>query len=378
MESLYRTASNFGDWLGAQSLIYFPVVSVLILAAIILGAVPVLVLAERRGAAWIQRRSGPNRVGPFGLFQTVADAIKLIFKEANLPKRAHLFLFLLAPALAVIPPFVALAVIPLGGDVLFGPNAYPFQGVNLSVGLLFFLAISSLHVYSVLTAGWASNNKFSLMGGLRSSSQMISYEIVIGMAIVSLVITYGTLDLREIVYLQQSTSGALPAWGVFKQPVVFVLLWICSFAETNRLPFDLPEGESELVAGYHTEYSGLTFALFMMGEYVAMLAASAFLSTLFLGGFNIPFITEAELLKFFLDMNIEQTAASIMTVACQFAALAAKIGFFMWVFIWVRWSLPRFRYDQLMSLGWKVLLPISVMNVIGTMLYSYFAAGGAA
>ena len=376
MNNLFQNWNMFLEGLGKVSLTYWPVVVVLILVAVLMGSVPMLVLAERRGAAWIQRRSGPNRVGPFGLFQTVADAIKLIFKESNLPSKSHKFLFLLAPALAVIPPFLALSVIPLGGELYFSGEYYSFQAVSVNVGLLFFLAISSLHVYSVLMAGWASNNKFSLMGGLRASSQMISYEIAIGIAIVSVVMTYGTLDLREIVKLQESGSG-LPYWGLLMQPVMYVMLWICSFAETNRLPFDLPEGESELVAGYHTEYGGLTFALFMLGEYVAMMAASAFLATLFLGGYNVPFISEAEILSHFQDMGLAQTAATIATVACQFVSLMMKIYFFMWVFIWVRWSMPRFRYDQLMSLGWKVLLPIGVLNAVATMLYTFFTRGGA-
>ncbi len=382
METLLHYLNLGGQWAWQQALLFWPVVVVLFLTLVILSSVPALVLVERRGAAWIQRRSGPNRVGPFGLLQTVADAVKLIFKEANIPARSHKFLFLLAPALAVIPPYLALSVIPLGGDVYLEGKFYAFQGVDMSVGLLFFLAISSLHVYSVMLAGWSSNNKFSLMGGLRASSQMISYEIAIGIAIVSLVITYGTLDLREIVKLQEHGSS-LPAWGFAIQPFMFILLWVCSFAETNRLPFDLPEGESELVAGYHTEYSGLTFALFMMGEYVAMLAASAFLATLFLGGYNVPFITELDLRAVFLNMGMDMSAASMITVACQFASLGIKILFFMWVFIWVRWSLPRFRYDQLMNLGWKVLLPIGVINAIGTMLYTFFkfyytSGGGAA
>lgn len=361
-------------------------VLVLVVAGMILGAIPLLLIMERRGSAWMQRRSGPNRVGPWGVFQTVSDAIKLVFKEANMPARAHKMLFVMAPALAVIPPFLALAVIPLAGSLYIGGVELKMQAIDLNVGLLFFLAITSLHVYSVLVAGWSSNNKFSLMGGLRSGSQMISYEIAIGIAIVSMVITYGTLDLREIVRLQEAGSG-LPAWGFALQPVAFLILWVCSFAETNRLPFDLPEGESELVAGYHTEYSGLTFALFMLGEYAAMLAASALLATLFLGGYNVPFVSGEGLRTFFsssgfdlsLDIPFMATQVyvpSLLTVLAQLTSLILKIGFFMWVFIWVRWTLPRFRYDQLMDLGWKILLPMGIVNVIGTMIVSYFIVRG--
>jgi NADH-quinone oxidoreductase subunit H len=349
---------------------------VLLLVGFLLTWIPVMLVVERRAAAWMQRRSGPNRVGPWGLLQPMSDALKMIFKEANLPRNAHKLLFVLAPVLAVLPPFIAIIAIPLGGSVSIGGTEYAFQALDFRVGILFFLAISSLHVYSVLMAGWASNNKFSLMGGLRASSQMISYEIAIGMVIVSMVMTYGTLDLREIVRMQEAGSE-FPFWGFAIQPVMFIVLWICAFAETNRLPFDLPEGESELVAGYHTEYSGMTFGMFMLGEYTAMVAASAFLATIFLGGYNVPFVSEDALRGFFLGQGFEMTLASAFTVLIQFATLVAKIAFFMWVFVWVRWTLPRFRYDQLMDLGWKVLLPIGVANVVVTMIVTYVRSQGA-
>jgi len=349
---------------------------VALLCGFLLTWIPVMLVVERRAAAWMQRRSGPNRVGPWGLMQPMSDAIKMIFKEANIPRKAHKVLFVMAPALAVLPPFLSMLVIPLGGSVNIDGTEYLFQAFNINVGLLFFLAVTSLHVYSVLTAGWASNNKFSLMGGLRASSQMISYEIAIGISIVSLVLTYGTLDLREIVKLQEAGSG-LPAWGFALQPLAFLLLWICTFAETNRLPFDLPEGESELVAGYHTEYSGMTFGMFMLGEYAAMVASSAFLSTLFLGGYNIPFLSEEALRSFFLDQGLSLTLSSAATALLQFGCLVTKVFFFMWVFVWVRWTLPRFRYDQLMSLGWKLLLPIGIANAIVTMVVTYFLKRGA-
>jgi len=280
-------------------------------------------------------------------------------------------LFQLAPALAVIPPLMAFSVIPFAGSIHFEGNEYPVQISTLSVGLLFLLAITSLHVYSVLLAGWASNNKFSLMGALRASSQMISYEIAMGLTVVSLILTYGTLDLREIVKLQEHGSS-LPAWGMLLQPVAFLIMWVCAFAETNRLPFDLPEGESELVAGYHTEYSGLNFGLFFMGEYVAMGVASAFLATLFLGGYNVPGISESELRSFFVERSLTLEIASLLTVLAQGTSFIIKTGFFLWVYVWVRWTLPRFRYDQLMGLGWKVMLPICVVNAIVTLLVTYF------
>ncbi len=353
----------------------FSLLLVPVFGVMLLSCVPIILMVERWGSAWMQRRVGPNRVGPFGLLQPMSDALKLIFKEANIPARAHKPLFLLAPILAVVPPVLALAAIPISGHLHLDGVEYPLQIANISVGLLFFLAITSLHVYAVLTAGWASNNKFSLMGALRSSSQMISYEIAIGICMVSLVLTYGTLDLREIVKLQEAGSP-FPVWGLGLQPICFLIMWISSFAETNRLPFDLPEGESELVAGYHTEYSGMTFGLFFLGEYAAMFIASAFLATLFLGGFNVPFWSESALREIFLNQGFGITAASAFTSLLQFATFAAKVAFFMWVFVWVRWTLPRFRYDQLMDLGWKVLLPIGVANIIVTMLVTYFVQRG--
>ncbi len=340
-------------------------------AVVLLTLVPAMVTVERRGSAWLQRRVGPDRVGPLGLLQPIADAVKLVFKEANLPIKAHKVLFILAPALAVIPPIVAAMAIPLGGSLHWKGAEYSAQILDIEVSLLFILAISSLHVYSVLAAGWSSNNKFSLMGALRSSSQMISYEIAIGVVIASMIFTYGTLDLREIVKLQEAGSS-YPAWGFALQPVAFIILWVSAFAETNRLPFDLPEGESELVAGYHTEYSGLTFGLFMMGEYVAMLVSSAFMATIFLGGYNVPFISEESLRVFFLTQGFNLDISSILTLFCQIVSLMVKILFFMWVFVWVRWTLPRFRYDQLMDLGWKTLLPLGVLNVVVTMLVTYY------
>lgn len=349
----------------------WPILMALVVGGAVLTGVPIMVMVERWGSAWMQRRSGPNRVGPFGILQPIADAVKFAFKEVNSPAKAHKWLYSLAPALAVIPPLVAFSVIPVAGSLHINGQEYPIQVANISVSLLFLLAITSLHVFSVLCAGWSSNNKFSLFGALRSSSQMISYEIAIGICIVSLVITYGTLDLREIVKLQEAGSS-MPTWGLFMQPLCFFILWVCSFAETNRLPFDLPEGESELVAGYHTEYSGFKFALFFLGEYAAMFTASAFLTTLFLGGYNVPFVSEEALRILFLDKGFDLTMASLFTVLLQAASFAIKVLFFMWVFVWVRWTLPRFRYDQLMQLGWKMLLPLGIANVFLSFILSFW------
>jgi len=348
---------------------------VLVATLVLLSSVPLMLIVERRGSAFMQRRVGPNRVGPFGFMQPLADALKLIFKEQIVPDSSNKKLFNLAPVIGLFPPFIAFAAIPFAQSIYWEGIEYNVQAIQMNVGLLFLLAVSSLHVFSILCAGWSSNNKFSLLGALRASSQMISYEIAIGVSIVSVVMTYGSLDLSKIVMLQQSGSG-LPWWAFITLPLPFLILWISSFAETNRLPFDLPEGETELVAGYHSEYSGLKWALFFLGEYCAMIVASAFLATLFLGGYNIPFLSTETLRSIFQDFGLSLSWASILTSICQFKCLLAKIGFFMWVFVWVRWTLPRFRYDQLMKLGWKVLFPLAILNVIFTMLVSYFAYWG--
>lgn len=359
-----------------MSEIWWHLALVPIVGVMVLSAVPVMLMVERRGSAWMQRRVGPNRVGPWGLLQPAADAIKMVFKEENLPAKANPFLFAFAPVLAVLPPLFAFSVIPLADSVLINGKELSVVISNMNVGLLFLLAITSLHVYSILLAGWSSNNKFSLMGALRSSSQMISYEIAIGICIVSLVATYGTLNLTEIVKMQESGSG-FPVWGVAMQPICFVILWVASFAETNRLPFDLPEGESELVAGYHTEYSGLKFGLFFLGEYAAMLVSSAFLVTLFFGGYHIPFVSTEALREFFQSRGLELHVASYITTAAQLVSFLIKVGIFMWIFVWVRWTLPRFRYDQLMDLGWKILLPIGAVNAVITFVVAYFLNRGA-
>lgn len=352
----------------------FSLILVPLVGAALLTGVPVILMVERRGSAWLQRRSGPNRVGPFGLLQPLADAIKMVFKEENRPIRASKFLFSFAPVLAILPPIIGFSLIPIGQSFTINGQNFPVQIVKSDLSLLFLLAITSLHVFSVLIAGWASNNKFSLMGALRASSQMISYEIAIGLCLVSLVITYGTLDLNEIVLLQ-SSGGALPFWGALLQPLVFLIMWVCVFAECNRLPFDLPEGETELVAGYHTEYSGLKFGMFFLGEYAAMYLASALLATLFLGGYSIPFVSSSGLISFFENLGFVGDHATWIASGLTVLSFVVKVFFFMWVFVWVRWTLPRFRYDQLMGLGWKVFLPLATLNLIVTMILSFLQKG---
>ena len=312
-------------------------VRVLAIFAGVMNLVPFLVLAERRVSAWIQNRVGPNRVGPGGLLQPVADVVKLLFKEEIIPARADKVLYSLGPLLAFAPAAIAFSVIPVGRGL---------QIADMSVGLLFVITATSLAVYGISFGGWASNNKFSLLGGLRSSAQIISYEIAMGLSLISVIMTMGTVSLSEIA----SGQSNFFAWNIFRQPLAFVIFFIAAFAENNRLPFDLPECEPELVGGYHTEYSGMKFGMYFLGEYVAMIVMSGMVVTLFLGGWSPGFpLPDGHL----------WTAVSVLT-------FAAKLGLVLFFYIWVRWTLPRFRYDQLMKLGWKGLVPLAMANIVAT------------
>lgn len=317
---------------------------------------PFLVWWERRACAFIQDRLGPNRVGPLGLLQPVADGIKLIFKEEFFPARANKALYFLAPCLSLFVSLFVFAVIPLAAPIeIDGKILYP-QIANLNIGMLYVLAISSLGVYGIMVGGWSSNNKYSLLGGLRASSQMISYELTMGMAVASVVLFFGTFDLQKIVETQ---SGM--AWGVLFQPVSFFLFLVAALAESNRVPFDLPEGETELVAGYHTEYGGMKFGSFFFAEYLNIVTLSAMMVTLFFGGyFGLGWLSKI------VD------AGPILNAIFQFSAFSIKVLSFLFFFIWVRWTFPRFRYDQVMRLGWKVLLPIAIGNILVTAFLIYW------
>jgi NADH-quinone oxidoreductase subunit H len=299
--------------------------------------VPMLVLAERRIAAVIQNRIGPNRVGPLGLLQPLADVIKLLFKEDITPNRADRILFSLAPFLAFAPAAIAFVAIPVGKDL---------QVADLSVGVLYVLAVTSLGVYGISFGGWASNSKYSLLGGIRSSAQIISYEIAMGLAIVSVLMVAGNIRLGSIVEWQ-----AEHGWIIFYQPVAFMIFLVAAFAENNRLPFDMAECEAELVGGFHTEYTGMKFGMFFLGEYIAMIVMSALLVTLFLGGWDPVF--------FELPEGPAGTAISVLCFVLKLLAV-------LFLYIWVRWTLPRFRYDQLMRLGWKTLVPLALLNIVLT------------
>lgn len=324
-------------------------------------------LAERRVSAFIQDRVGPNRAGPWGLLQPIADGIKNFVKEETLPERAHKFFFLLGPLITMAPAMVTIAVIPFAAPLPTRWGVVDMVVADLPIGILYILAISSLGVYGVVLGGWASNNKYSFLGALRASAQMVSYEVALGLSLVAVIMLAGNVTLTEVIWKQQQ----LGMWFVFPLSLAFILFIISAFAETNRLPFDMPEAESELVAGYLTEYSAMKYAMFMIGEFSHMVMASALMATLFLGGWDLPgvwdnaFWYDGQLISGF-DASGATIAATpaVWKTLLTFAGFALKTGFFLLVYIWVRWTLPRFRYDQVMALGWKVMLPVSLAYVM--------------
>jgi NADH-quinone oxidoreductase subunit H len=326
-----------------------PLIKIVFILVLILTTVIFLVYAERRVSAFIQGRFGPNRVGPFGLLQTVADVLKLILKEDVVPKAASKPFHSLAPVISLTVALITLAIIPFGGNVyLFGKEISLMVAPGINIGVLYILAMSSLGVYGITLSGWASNNKYSLLGGVRSTAQMISYEIAMGLSVIGVIMLSGSLQLEEVVRLQAGWK-----WNIILQPLGFCVFLFAAFAETNRLPFDLPEAEAELVGGFHTEYSGLKFGMFFLAEYANMITASALITALYFGGYHIPYI---ELLE------IPQNIMGII----NFVAFFGKMVLFLLFMIWVRWTLPRFRYDQLMNLGWKILIPLGLVNIFLT------------
>ncbi|HET6567392.1 MAG TPA: NADH-quinone oxidoreductase subunit NuoH [Rhodothermales bacterium] len=323
------------------ALIAFGVINFFLISA------SVLVYAERKVSGFIQHRPGPNRVGPFGFLQPFADVLKLIFKEEIRPAVANGFIHSMAPVIMVVIAMSTASVLPWARGLVIA---------DLDVGILVLLALTSISVYGVTLAGWSSNSKFSLLGGLRSAAQMISYELSMGLAVVSVVLIAGSLNLTSIVE-DQSWGFALFGWNVIRNPIGCIIFIVTAFAETNRVPFDLPEAEQELVAGYHTEYSGMKFGMFFLAEYVNFFIASFFISTLFFGGYLIPFQT------FFAGWFVANGLGWLLAIL-QVLCLLLKACFFAFVFIWVRWTLPRFKYVQLMTLGWKYLLPIALVNAL--------------
>jgi NADH-quinone oxidoreductase subunit H len=305
-------------------------------------------LVERKVAGWFQDRHGPNRAGPWGLLQPLADGIKLFFKEEFMPNSADKFLYILGPSLTMFIALLTSAVIPWGPDLVINGQTYAMQVADINIGILYIFAIVSIGVYGIMIGGWASNNKYALLGAVRASSQMISYELAMSLSIITIVMMTGSLSMRDIVAQQQGFN-----WNIFFQPLGFLIFLICAFAETNRAPFDLPECETELVGGYHTEYSSMKLGFYLFAEYINMFISGAVMATLFLGGYHFPGLD-----KLGLSPNI--------FAFVSFMVLFAKITFFGFIYMWIRWTLPRFRYDQLMKLGWKSLIPLAILNVVVT------------
>jgi len=415
------------------ALITVVIINIILALLFSLGAAPILVWMERRVAGFIQDRLGPNRcnIAGFrlgGLIQSFADMLKLVFKEdfraSNIKEK---FIFRIAPVIVFLSAFLSFMVMPFADDLVIGTQTFYMQALPINFGILWFLALAGLSVYGIMLGGWSSNNKYSLLGSVRAGAQVISYEVSMTLALVSLLITYGSVNLVNIVNFQSGLIfGFIPAWGIVMQPIAAIIFIITSFAEANRTPFDIAEGESEIVGGYHTEYSAMKFGLFFVGEYIAMSASSALMVTLFFGGYNIPWIgtdtlkehfdavmiaiiiilpilsykfggwilknniwpkaddkrnNESKwliriivmmnifiilLLGSFLFFGISETTTNIAVAIIQIATFAIKLLLINFVFIWVRWTLPRFRYDQLQELGWKVLLPISIANIFIT------------
>lgn len=307
---------------------------------------------ERKVAGWIQDRRGPNRAGPFGILQPLADGLKLFFKEEIIPTVANRFLFVLGPCLAMLTALMVSAVIPWGGQIEVFGRVVDLQIADINIGILYVFGVVGLGVYGIMIGGWASNNKYSLLGAMRAASQIISYELAMGISIIALLMVTGSLSLNEMVLQQKDQM-----WNFFYQPLGFLIFLICAFAETNRTPFDLPEAENELIGGYHAEYSSMKLGFYLFAEYINMFLSSAIMATLYFGGYDIPFVNDGELVSK-IGMN--------WTAALQALVLFAKIFGFIFLFMWVRWTIPRFRYDQLMNLGWKVLLPLAIANMLVT------------
>jgi NADH-quinone oxidoreductase subunit H len=332
-------------------------VSVGVLAIIPAVMCNYLIFLERKIAAWMQMRIGPNRVGPWGLFQPIADGLKFFFKEQIIPDHVNRWLYIMAPGIAAVTAFLAFAVVPFGATST-NPNEFQWvvaPGVN--IGILYLFAVTSLAVYAILLGGWASNNKYSFLGALRSSAQVISYEIPLGMSILGVVLLTGSLNLEDIIHYQ--ASRGILGWNVLYQPLAFLIFFIAAMAETNRLPFDLPECEQELIGGYHTEYSALKLAFFFLGEYTHMITVSLLVSILFLGGWHFPGIAT-------MGPN------TAITVGIKFVVLFSKMALFILIMMFIRWTIPRFRFDQLMVLAWTGLIPLALGNFVLVMFAKQF------
>lgn len=331
-----------------MTILGFKMILVLVIFLVTLGIAAYSTLFERKIAAFMQDRVGPDRAGPFGLLQPIADGLKMIFKEEFRPAGANTLLFILGPSVAMLTALMTSSVIPWGKALEIGGQKFPLQVADINVGVLFVFAVVSLGVYGILIGGWSSNNKFALLGAVRASSQMISYELAMGLSIIPIIMSSKSLQISAIVEAQAGFN-----WNVFHQPLAFLIFLICAFAETNRTPFDLPECETELVGGYHTEYSSMKLGFYLFAEYINMFVSGAIMASLFFGGYNFPFMD---------SLGLPPIAVSLIGVGFFFL----KITFFVFFFMWIRWTIPRFRYDQLMHLGWQILMPLAILNIVLT------------
>ena len=325
----------------------------ILIVIVVMGSLVVAMyttFAERKVAGWLQDRPGPNRAGPFGMFQPLADGLKLFFKEEIIPNFSSKALFVMGPALAMMTAIMTSAVIPWGDKVHLFDRDISLQIADINIGILYVFGVVSLGVYGIMIGAWASNNKYSLMGGLRAASQIISYELAMGISLIALLMFTGTLSLKEMVVQQQAGH-----WNIIYQPLGFLIFIICAFAECNRTPFDLAEAESELIGGYHTEYSSMKLGFYLFAEYINMFISSAVMATLYFGGYDVPFFNEAA----HADMGNWLALIGL-------GAFLIKIVIFIFIFMWVRWTIPRFRYDQLMHLGWRILIPLALFNMLAT------------
>ncbi len=336
----------------------YKLILIIVIFTITLAIAAYSTYAERKVAAFLQDRIGPDRAGPYGIFQPLADGLKFIYKEEIIPNVSNKTLFILGPCIAMLTALMAGVVVPWGNTLTLGGKEYSLQITDLNIGILYVFGVVSIGVYGIMIGGWSSNNKFSLLGAIRASAQMISYEIAMGLALIALILMTGTLSLREISLQQTGGIGNhWTMWNVVYQPLGFLIFIVCAFAECNRTPFDLPECETELVGGYHTEYSSMKLGFYLFAEYINMFISSAVIATLYFGGFNFPFMN---------DLGLAQNWITVLGTV----ALFAKIIFFIFFFMWIRWTIPRFRYDQLMNLGWKILLPLAIFNIAMTGLFT--------
>jgi NADH-quinone oxidoreductase subunit H len=335
------------------ALLFEKSVLILVLTALTLGIATYLTYGERKVAAFLQDRLGPNRAGIYGILQPLADAGKMFFKEELIPKNAEKWLFIFGPGLAMITACITSAVIPWGTDLTLFGRHISLQVADVDIGVLYIMGIVSVGVYGIMIGGWASNNKYSLYGAIRASSQMISYELSMGLALIAIIMMSGSLSLRDIVDQQSGWHGM--KWNIIFQPLGFLLFFVCALAETNRAPFDLPECETELIGGYHTEYSSMKLGFYLFAEYINMFISSAVMTCVYLGGYNFPG----------MDASWFATHPNILSII-SIAVMFTKISLFIFMFMWIRWTLPRFRYDQLMQLGWKSLIPLALINLVLT------------